>query len=403
MTTTAVVATPNPLPAASRASSANDLRTPGDDTNSFDRQLDTARQQLGPHREQASSSDGRTSAAGQHQPGPPAHDPARKLTGKPASQSTTTPASDPADSAKAAAALAPARPLAGALDGTGDSAVGDTVKAAVDAVDGTAAASLAGAMLALLPSASAALQALTGGGSGGNAATNAKAGPIGSATAGGAGQGGAGLLPTGDAGASALTAADHAFVAGKADLSTLAAGVLPAADDGSKDASNTFLASALLAPPSTADHMATALLQVQAPVGSATFGQELGQQVAWLGGQAGQGVKQASIRLNPQELGPIDVKISMDKGRVDVVFSAQHPAAVTAVQQTLPQLDHMLAQHGLSLGHAEVGQQQGRTASQGGRSSGGQAGTSTDSDEAQVVASVSQIAVGTVSLLDAFA
>jgi len=76
--------------------------------------------------------------------------------------------------------------------------------------------------------------------------------------------------------------------------------------------------------------------------------------VAWLGGQ---GIKQARIRLHPEELGSLDVKVSVTHGRVDVVFSAQHPAAVAAVQQSLPQLDQMLAQHGLSLGHAEVGQQ----------------------------------------------
>jgi flagellar hook-length control protein FliK len=40
-----------------------------------------------------------------------------------------------------------------------------------------------------------------------------------------------------------------------------------------------------------------------------------------------------------------------------VSFAAQHPAAVTAVQQTLGQLDLMLAGQGLSLGQAHVGQQ----------------------------------------------
>ncbi len=402
MTTTAVVATPHPLSAAPRAPSAIDLRAPSDHANSFDRQLGTARQQLDPHRAQAPSRDSRASA-GEHQSSQSTQDQSRKLAGKPAAQPTATPAGASPDPGKQTVAVAPAGPLAGALDDAADKAVGDAVKAAVDSVDGSAAAaSLAGAMLALLPSASAALQALTGNGSAGKAAAKAEMGAPGSATSGAAGQGGAGLLPMGDAGASALRAADNAFVAGKADLSTLAAGVLPT-DDHSKETGNTLQASALLAPLSAAGHASTPLLQVQAPVGSSTFGQELGQQVAWLGGQAGQGVKQASIRLNPQELGPLDVKISMDKGRVDVVFSAQHPAAVTAVQQTLPQLGHMLAQHGLSLGHAEVGQQQGRTGSQDGRGSGGQAGASSDSDDVQAVASVSSIAVGTVSLLDAFA
>ncbi len=95
------------------------------------------------------------------------------------------------------------------------------------------------------------------------------------------------------------------------------------------------------------------MLSLPSPVGSQAFAQELGQQVAWLGGQD---IKQARIRLHPEELGSLDVKISVTHGRVDVAFTAQHPGAVAAVQQSLPQLDHMLAQHGLSLGHAEVGQ-----------------------------------------------
>jgi flagellar hook-length control protein FliK len=96
-------------------------------------------------------------------------------------------------------------------------------------------------------------------------------------------------------------------------------------------------------------------LKMDTPAGGPGFAQELGQQVAWLGGQE---IKQARIRLRPEELGQLDVKVSVaEHGRVDVSFTAQHPAAVTAVQQTLGQLDLMLAGHGLSLGQAQVGQQ----------------------------------------------
>jgi flagellar hook-length control protein FliK len=81
----------------------------------------------------------------------------------------------------------------------------------------------------------------------------------------------------------------------------------------------------------------------------------VGQQVAWVGGQEG---KQAQIRLNPQDLGRLDVKVSGEHGRVDVLFTAQHPDAVTAVQQSLGQLNQMLGGQGLSLGQAMVSQQQ---------------------------------------------
>jgi flagellar hook-length control protein FliK len=94
-------------------------------------------------------------------------------------------------------------------------------------------------------------------------------------------------------------------------------------------------------------------LNIAANVASPSFSQELGQQVVWLGGQE---IKQAQIRLNPQSLGPLDVKVSVEHGRVDVVFAAQHPATVTAVQQSLAQLNQMLGGQGLSLGQTSVGQ-----------------------------------------------
>lgn len=142
-------------------------------------------------------------------------------------------------------------------------------------------------------------------------------------------------------------------------------------------------------------------LAVNSPVGSAGFAQELGQQVAWLGGQD---IKQAQIRLNPQELGPLEVKVSVEHGRVDVVFAAQHPEAVTAVQQSLGQLNQMLGGQGLSLGQAMVSQQQNAPQQFGagsGQSGRGQAeATDDESLEALGPRAAQPIALG---LLDAFA
>ncbi|MDE2247437.1 MAG: hypothetical protein KGJ96_02560, partial [Xanthomonadaceae bacterium] len=65
MNTTAAVATPQPSPAAPRAASAIDFRPPGDEARRFDRQLDTARQQLDPQHPKAPAADSRAPAAGQ--------------------------------------------------------------------------------------------------------------------------------------------------------------------------------------------------------------------------------------------------------------------------------------------------------------------------------------------------
>ncbi|HEY8585908.1 MAG TPA: flagellar hook-length control protein FliK [Rhodanobacter sp.] len=153
---------------------------------------------------------------------------------------------------------------------------------------------------------------------------------------------------------------------------------------------------ALHAPPAAPAATTPLLLHVPSPVGNQAFAQELGQQVAWLGGQS---IKQARIQLRPEELGALDVKITVHHGRVDVVFNAQHAGAVAAVQQSLPQLDQMLAQHGLSLGHAEVGQQD-----RGDSDGHGGDGRATASDEGSEVHAIGPaLTVRQVGLLDTFA
>jgi len=142
----------------------------------------------------------------------------------------------------------------------------------------------------------------------------------------------------------------HSALAAAADATTPEAG--PAQDAGDLATLRGALATPVLVA-STSNSAAPHSLNISANVTSPTFSQELGQQVSWLGGQE---VKQAQIRLNPQELGPLDVKVSVEHGRVDVVFAAQHPATVAAVQQSLQQLNQMLGGQGLSLGQATVGQ-----------------------------------------------
>lgn len=131
---------------------------------------------------------------------------------------------------------------------------------------------------------------------------------------------------------------------------------------------------------------AAPVMQVQATQAATTpqFAQELGEQIAWMG--SGQ-IKEARIKLHPEELGSMDVRVHLDAGKVNVAILAQHPAAVHAVQQTLSQLDSMLAHHGLSLGQADVGQRQGGEAADG-RSDGsqGQGAESGASGAAETVA-----------------
>jgi flagellar hook-length control protein FliK len=210
---------------------------------------------------------------------------------------------------------------------------------------------------------------------------------------------------TADGGASTPTAGDNVqtFAAGLAAINhaSIPATTTTATDNGSQVSPDLSALSSLTAAasaiPASATSGATHNLAMNQAVGSQGFAKELGQQITWLSGQE---VKQAQIRLNPQDLGPLDVKISVEHGRVDVSFMTQHPATTVAVQQGLDQLNQMLGGQGLSLGHTTVGQHaQQQFAGQQGQQAQtfGHAG---DDATDTPIASVARAAVG---LVDAFA
>ena len=95
-------------------------------------------------------------------------------------------------------------------------------------------------------------------------------------------------------------------------------------------------------------------LNIAAAPGSVQFGPELGERVLWL---IRDGLHEARLQLNPRELGPVEVRLSVGDGAAQVNFSTQHAGTAAAVQQSLPQLRDLLAQQGLQLGQATVSHQ----------------------------------------------
>ena len=78
--------------------------------------------------------------------------------------------------------------------------------------------------------------------------------------------------------------------------------------------------------------------------------------VAWL---AGQRIGQAEIRVAPEHLGAIDIRLQLDGNNVRAEFHSSQPEVRQALEASLPRLREMLGQHGLQLAHAGVGQGQG--------------------------------------------
>lgn len=95
-------------------------------------------------------------------------------------------------------------------------------------------------------------------------------------------------------------------------------------------------------------------LQVRTSPGQPDWNEALGERVTWM---AGNKLQNAELKLNPAELGPVRVQISIDDGNATVNFTAQHPLTRDAIEQALPRLREMLADQGLSLQNANVSEQ----------------------------------------------
>jgi flagellar hook-length control protein FliK len=93
---------------------------------------------------------------------------------------------------------------------------------------------------------------------------------------------------------------------------------------------------------------------IGAPVRDSAWGAQLSERVVLM---ASNQFKTAEIRLTPAELGPLRVQVSVDDGAANVTFHSQHAVTREAIEQAMPRLREMLAENGLSLGQADVSEQ----------------------------------------------
>jgi len=94
------------------------------------------------------------------------------------------------------------------------------------------------------------------------------------------------------------------------------------------------------------------LQAISQPVKSPQWGQALGQRVVFM---ANNQLQQAQITLNPEKLGPVQVKLHMDKDQqVHVTMTAQHSTTREAMESALPRLREMLEQSGVDLATVDI-------------------------------------------------
>ncbi|HEY7995700.1 MAG TPA: flagellar hook-length control protein FliK [Steroidobacteraceae bacterium] len=151
--------------------------------------------------------------------------------------------------------------------------------------------------------------------------------------------------------------------------------------DASAQPNDFAAAQAAAAPTASAEPAASAApsVAVHTPMGASGWADEVGAQVIWM---AHQGVSSASLRLHPEHLGPVEVKISVHEDNASVWFGASQPETRAALQQALPQLKDMFAAQGMTLTDAGVSREPPRDAQYAQRPAPAAAGTTTDSENA---------------------
>ena len=93
---------------------------------------------------------------------------------------------------------------------------------------------------------------------------------------------------------------------------------------------------------------------ISASIQSPQWGQQMTEQVSvMLRG----GVQQAEIKLNPANLGPMEIKLSLNDDQASVSFVAQHAPVRDALDAALPRLREMLEEQGLNLADVDVSTQ----------------------------------------------
>ena len=103
---------------------------------------------------------------------------------------------------------------------------------------------------------------------------------------------------------------------------------------------------------------ATPAMQLALPVGASQWGNELGREVTRFSVAAQHGTHTAELRLDPPDLGPLRVTLSLHDGVASASFVSAHASVRQAVESALPQLQQALAEAGIALGQADVGSQE---------------------------------------------
>ncbi|NOG32321.1 flagellar hook-length control protein FliK [Halomonas sp. TBZ9] len=99
----------------------------------------------------------------------------------------------------------------------------------------------------------------------------------------------------------------------------------------------------------------TAQGSLQAPLTSAAWPRELGQQLVQFAQRGGE--QQIKLNIHPAELGPLSVSLKMSEQGTQAHFLSAHAQVRQVIEQAIPQLREALAEQGIMLADTSVGEQ----------------------------------------------
>ncbi|CCE22606.1 flagellar hook-length control protein FliK [Methylotuvimicrobium alcaliphilum] len=89
------------------------------------------------------------------------------------------------------------------------------------------------------------------------------------------------------------------------------------------------------------------------PMAHPEWDQELGERIVWMNNRA---MPFAELKLNPQHLGPISIRIDMNQDQTTIAFSAQQAAVKEAIEAAIPKLREMMGAQQLNVAEISVTQ-----------------------------------------------
>jgi len=101
---------------------------------------------------------------------------------------------------------------------------------------------------------------------------------------------------------------------------------------------------------------------VPVPMSQATWGEQVSDKIVWL---ANQKIQFAEIHINPQELGPVEVKINVQNDQAAITFTSPHQGVRDLLEMSVNRLREMMSENGVDLAHVDVSDQSSQHDSQG--------------------------------------